>query len=458
MVTWNKVKCIIIFQLIFCFIVMCCACSENSESYANYHNDAKNVQLYSLESDRTTQDAISQFKKKYPDVTVNEQYVENFSDMRTKLNTELMAGDGPDVIKADLSIFNSIYKIMNTGVFFDMNEFIKNDKDFDMSVYNKTVMESGKWKGKQYFMPLGFTAPYLWTIKDALSKSNISFDMNNWTWEQMKQKASIFVKSSKSGEPRYVFQDKYSLLYCLLVSSGINYIDYEGKKASFDSPQFMELLETYKSLYNDLLSEKDVEKYSNGYYDMFKENSLLSVVGLDGKALNPGMLWMLNSSTSYFLKQQMLLYSFPTAKKGDKPSAKITSIAAINNNSESKHSAYNLVKMLLSKEAQTTDYFMNCEGIPVNNDAIDFMIKKYNGSEGVADMVGNSVKIPTVPLPKNLGEQAKKVVNGIGICEILDQSILQFIVNEVQDFVDGKISAKQTGQKINNKVQLFLSE
>ncbi len=455
----KTMKKIIIFQLIICFMTLCCSCGLNLDKKAeNHENDKKKISIYSLEFDQTMQDAILRFKNENPDVIVNEEFIEKPSNMRTRLNTELMAGEGPDIIKGNLSMFNSIYKILNTGVFCDINEFIKNDKELDMSVYNTSVINTGIYNGKRYFIPLGFAAPYLWTTKNALGNSDISFDMNNWTWDQMKEKGKLFINNSKGGGERYIFPDQYSLLYCLLMTGGINYIDYSERKAYFDTPQFMELLETYKSLCNDILSENYQEKYSNGYYDMYKENSLFAVVGPDGKALNPGMLWMLNSSVKSFLNEDILLYSFPTRKKEEKPMANITSIVAINNSSESKQSAYNFVKLLLSKEAQTSDYFMNCEGIPVNNEAIDFMIKKYNGSEGVSKIVTNSVEIPTVSLPMDLAEQAKKVVIGIEKCEIIDQSVLRFIVEEVQNFMEGEISATQAGEKINNKVQLFLSE
>ena len=79
-------------------------------------------------------------------------------------------------------------------------------------------------------------------------------------------------------------------------------------------------------------------------------------------------------------------------------------------------------------------------GIPVNNAMFD-----------LGDLISG-------PLFIALMEQAKKIANNIGGCEIMDQGIMTFVQESVDSFIKGDITAKQAAEMIDNKVMLFLSE
>jgi len=59
-----------------------------------------------------------------------------------------------------------------------------------------------------------------------------------------------------------------------------------------------------------------------------------------------------------------------------------TDIVAINKNSKNKATAYEVLKVFLSKEIQSSQQFRDRMGIPVNDEAIRELIEKYSGEEG----------------------------------------------------------------------------
>ncbi len=100
-------------------------------------------------SAKLIQNAVPIFKAKFPDVKVeiktfgtsmmdpdaNEQ-IENY---KTVLKSELMSGQGPDLIlwnnePGPLSKdgFSDIYKVLDAGTMYNLDNFIQNDTDFGL--------------------------------------------------------------------------------------------------------------------------------------------------------------------------------------------------------------------------------------------------------------------------------------------------------------------------------------
>jgi len=101
-------------------------------------------------------------------------------DYRTKLTTEIMAGRGPDVYidttALAATIFNDLHKKMDNGLFCDLNDFITNDNDFKLDDYEKTILDTGIYKGKRYLMPLSYKVPLYLTTEEKLERFGFTTD------------------------------------------------------------------------------------------------------------------------------------------------------------------------------------------------------------------------------------------------------------------------------------------
>lgn len=442
-----------------------CSCAANNEvlpaeDYSGQDN--KSLKIYRYEHEGMMSDALRIFKAKYPEVSVQEEIFkssEGYSEMGKRLNTELMAGEGPDVIMGTWSLFNSLYKVLETGVFFDIDKLVKNDRDFDLSAYNETVLNAGIHKGKRLFIPLDFNIPCLLTTKAVINESGLEFDMDDWTWERLLEQGKAFAGGNGSNQNKYMFSSYYELLDCLFLSSGIKYADYDKKKTAFDSPEFIELLEKYKEFLKYTMPVELMISYQDGFYSMFEDKSLLAVNQIYSDSLNPRGLWMHNSIFRLTQNTEVSIYPFPAMKKGNGPLAVVHSIAAINSKSGSKHSAYELIKVLLSEDVQSSGALTY---IPVNLNAFENMITRYSGKEGSEKIntgtLGNFVQISGVPMTEELVRQLRYAVSQTDLCEVFDGNIYDFIWEEAQNYINDKITARQAAVNINNKVMLFLNE
>ena len=407
------------------------------------------LKIYRLYSNSAMRFAVKDFKERYF-TTVEETVIKDPAEFSIRMNTELMAGQGPDVIIADPSIFNSFHKTMSSGVFYDINSFMENDNNFIPSEYNKTVLDSGIVEGKRLYIPLVYKVPCIWTVKSISDDSGLSSIIDNWTWQQLLDIGKSFVENSQSGKKRYIFSDDYSAkashgfegyakihydaFQGLLQSSGMEFVDYEKKQSHFNSSQFISLLETLKEL-NDRSTPDDVlTSYKSGYYDQIKEKSLMAVCDDTGSILTTGELSYINSWTQNLTNEDPVLYTFPTYGEGNKVIAESLEIAAINSNSKNKKAAYDFIKIVLKRGG-------SIDGIPIDKAAAETRNPFLNPQ----------------PAPLLL-EQAKKITNNIGGCSIMDQGVRTFVQESVESFIKGDITAKQAAEMIDNKVMLFLSE
>ena len=123
-----------------------------------------------------------QFHEKYPDVEI--QYLEpvgtdeeSRKDYFTKTATEIMAGEGPDLIIADSFAgfeFENIYKMVDAGAFYDLNNFLLPDENFQEADYVSAALEAGQFSGRQYLMPHSLGNPYYITTEEILQAEGIN--------------------------------------------------------------------------------------------------------------------------------------------------------------------------------------------------------------------------------------------------------------------------------------------
>ena len=102
--------------------------------------------------------AVTQFNQLHPDnpVTAEKIFVDGSSESQdnayTKMLTEVMAGEGPDLFFLEQNLMD-IEKMVRRGVFADMEPYFEAD-NFDWSGYNQAVMDAGVWDGQRLVIPL----------------------------------------------------------------------------------------------------------------------------------------------------------------------------------------------------------------------------------------------------------------------------------------------------------------
>lgn len=126
--------------------------------------------IYSLREDEDMRQAISMYQSKHPDTFVSYKIGITDGDAVTredalkKLNTEIMAGTGPDLIVMDEMPFDSY---VEKGLLLDLTDYLRECSEKDPLYDN--IIEALKVDGKAYAAPATFHIPILMGKKDILS-------------------------------------------------------------------------------------------------------------------------------------------------------------------------------------------------------------------------------------------------------------------------------------------------
>lgn len=122
--------------------------------------------------------AESLYKKLYPNVRLTmlpnplhdatkDNISEEYSRVYSQLQTEIMAGGGPDVFSVGSGLVDT-YKVMEAGAYADLTSYFENDENFNVSDFAENVLYSGQQDGKQYVIPIGFNRPLIFTTQEII--------------------------------------------------------------------------------------------------------------------------------------------------------------------------------------------------------------------------------------------------------------------------------------------------
>ena len=287
--------------------------------------------------------AVTQYNLQHPDqpVTVEKVFAEGMLEAHTaaynQMLTEIMAGEGPDLIFFTDNSTGSTSdweKLVRRGAFADMEPYFEAD-DFDWSGYNQGVMDGGVYDGQRLIIPLEYKIPLLYTSQTALDETGFSVE-NCGTFDGFLDEVEKMMAAPE--QTRDVFRTRLTF-YNFAQYAGIPYVDYDRQKADLSFPE----LERGASIYKGLTSV---------YYD---EDALAGAADIrDGTALwiypeysVNGFLWGGGLINTY---DSLVMMPIRDVKGGIQ--AEITSAVAVSSNSPNLQNAYEFIKLLLSEEFQ----------------------------------------------------------------------------------------------------------
>ncbi|MEV6036640.1 ABC transporter substrate-binding protein [Nonomuraea sp. NPDC052116] len=133
------------------------------------------------ERHKRTQQVIDLFQKKYPNITVKGEF-KDWNGYWESLATTVAANDAPDVIQMD-ELYLSSYA--ERGALLDLGTVGKHLKTAD---FDKSALDTGVVKGKQYALPVGLSTYAIVANTDLLDQLKIKLpDDNTWSWEDLKK-------------------------------------------------------------------------------------------------------------------------------------------------------------------------------------------------------------------------------------------------------------------------------
>lgn len=181
---------------------------------------------------------VDEFKKLHPDFNV-ERIDMKGTELPTWYQTQVVAGTPPDVVNIQGGLW---LEYASQGGLLDMTPLLQRDQEYA----NRLIPEfTNNWiyDGKNYGMPLYITKTLLFLNKNMMKEAGI--DKNPETFDEMMAMAEKMTGPGKSGFMTLNFDWLY---WPLFKSNGIDLATPDLKKAAFNTPEAVALVEKLAAL------------------------------------------------------------------------------------------------------------------------------------------------------------------------------------------------------------------
>ena len=271
----------------------------------------------------------------------------------TKLNTEIIAGHIPDIFAINTQM--PITQYSGKGVLEDLTPYMERDfgKDAFVEDFYKTLRDD---KGKLYEIYPNFN------IKTAVGLEKVVGDGSSWTFADMKN------AMEKLRDGASVLFNRYNRERAVreFVYNGMgSFVDWESGKCSFDSPEFIDILNFVKTF------KTSDEMQSSGAYDEKYVEEYMRINNGD-QLLMEETFYDFNEfrgETYYRLNDTPSFVGYPGT--GSRFFGGWSGGYALSSKSKYKDVAWDFIKEILTEEYQTENRW---DGIPTNKAVFEALI------------------------------------------------------------------------------------
>ncbi len=376
----------------------------------------------------------------------------------TKLNNDLIAGNIPDIIQLDGSM--PVESYVSKGLLADIDKMIQADPELSKQEYMENVFDAFRVNGVLYRVVPSFN------VRTWIGKKSLVGDRTSWTMADVKQVANKLVGDKSIfglGMTRESFMDDI-MDYC-----GHDFVDVNTGKCSFDSQNFIDLLEYAKTLPTNEDSEKGYddeygEHYWENYQSQYRENrSLLMELYLSD-------VYNIKYNVNGMMGEEVSFIGFPTESgSGSFVDADVT--FAISAKSDNQDGAWEFLKFFLSEEYQVNadNKYGYRSGFPILKKMVREQVNQTTERSYWTDENGkkvyyddtfwiNNEEFKIQPFTQAQADEVFNFICSVKNSSYRDENIAKIISEEVQAFYSGSKSAKEAANMIQNRAQLYVNE
>ena len=238
------------------------------------------VGLPNAEKGTTMENSIQSIAQYYtasvnPDVTF--EFVtltadqEERSNRIDQLQTEMMAGQGPDIFILpcddgfgfnETRLIENVEKGMVTGLFADLSQLYDQDETLEKDLLLEKVMDAGMMDGKRYILPLRYQYPIILALEDELQGAGLEIS-------ELSQNSETFLSTVLSQKKSAWHVSGANVFAANLINVFPSLCDYSTGEVSLDeetvvatlSQYILTLIESWNMVEQPLIYLKDVGSY-----------------------------------------------------------------------------------------------------------------------------------------------------------------------------------------------------
>lgn len=410
----------------------------------------KELKVYSLNDNREIRQSISRFQKEHTDVYVNYQTAlseENgvtVSDALKTLTTEIMAGNGPDVLLLDgMPVETYIEK----GVLKDLSGLMKENGG---SYFENIISAYQDAQGQMCAVPARFKIPMIHADSEYYTPGE---DFNTFT-----ERKGTMVNM----EPKMVLEKFWYTCGAA----------WQKEDKTLDEAKITEFLSRLKNAYGEYDSNAEQVNTSVGITVEGGGTDEVNDVSLSRGDFDLAFgKWKTNfglyGSMDYGM-QQAVNKKLKDGKRDLMPGqADHVFVPAmtmgISNKSAQMETAEEFVKYLFSNEAQKVSQF---GGFPVEKDAFRSVVDghEYEGKDNLVavgsagDNMDEILDFEMVPTPEEEITKLTEIVESLATPALQDDVIKDVVVEQGEKVLKGEISPEEGTAAIMQKVNIYLAE
>lgn len=380
---------------------------------------------------------------------------DDYSAGLTKLTTEIMAGNMPDILSVAESI--PYRQLAAKGLLEDLYPYIDADEQLSRGDFFPNVLSAMELDGKLYAACAGFA------VETAVGASSVVGDTPGWTYDDYYAALATMPEGCEGFD---IGVDRDTMLEVSLALDMTDYVDWAAGTCNFDSENFAKVLEFCKPF-------PDASYYEN--YEYTAEDSPANRVA-QGKQ----MLCVVGfSSTDFFYMDydkvfggQATCIGFPTNKGVGNTLAMLESYA-MSSSCHNKEAAWQFLRGFLTEE-----YQMEGGYLPTNQKTFEKQLEKAMEVEYEKDANGNyrldenGERIPvsrgsvydgmeTYDIYATTPRQAQMLRDVIASATKMmdyDTSIINIVKEEAAAYFAGQKTAQEVCKLIQSKANIYINE
>lgn len=406
---------------------------------------------YYEHSERMVKAAINEYILKNPNVEFKEEIFErkedNYQETLKETNsllTRALAGEGPDII-VELSYFRLAknYKTLSSGLYCDLNELIKNDEEFKLDDYYKSVLDTGVINGKRYIIPLAFGVNGFLTTKETLTENMIEIRESNWNWDFLIKTAKDFIQRNE-GKDKYLLSPMF--IYNVLQYYIASQVDYTDSKSHFNSEEFKTIIKDLKEINSAIYPVDKDNGWTYSPHTYIKDEKTVLSFGEDSDISNIFQLSGIYDNFKKELNQELVILPFPHIDANNGYPFSILITVGITSTCKYKKEAFEYIKTMLLPEINGNITYNL--GLPVSKAGF----KKVTEEEFPVQYGGG------YPHPEEVLLEIDKMVNNLGSGVFYDEQINSIAYKHFLSYQDGRETLEETVKKIDDDVYFYLNE
>ena len=379
---------------------------------------------------------------------------DDYSAGITKLTTEIMAGNLPDLIAMDQLPYD---QLASKGLLEDLYPYLDADEDLKREDFFPTVLKALEVNGGLYQVAPSFQ------IITLIGGSSVVGNTPGWTYDEFN---SALASMPAGCTPLDQYTTRDDILARLLTLEMDSLVDWSTGKCNFDSEEYINIL----NFANRFQAEFDWENY-----EWTEDESTEKRIAEGRQMLMAGNIYSVDDLmyNDLYFGGDATYIGYPTSQ-GVGSMMSLSAGFGMSAKCSDKDAAWAFLRTVLSEEYQE-----NIWGLPINKEAFDKKLQEVMKAQYQKDAEGNYV------LDEN-GEKIEISRGGIGMAdgsvheiyaltqaqadkllEVIntttrvvntDNSLIQIATEEAQAFFAGQKTAEEVARLTQSKVNIFVNE